>query len=133
MYYEVITKCGHVGKGKYIEVSFPVIAQSKKEAARIARNIPRVKHDHKDAIREVKEITKERFDEIERLNNMDEYLRCSSIQDQRMIEGLEKRIIEEEKGEEKEKMKDNVWKNKTLIRNYKKYIKFNMDMYEYAV
>lgn len=32
-YFIVTAKCGHVGKGKYIEVDFPVIANSKKEAA----------------------------------------------------------------------------------------------------
>lgn len=132
MYYEVTTKCGHVGKGKYVIISFPVMAKSKKEAAQIARGIPRVKHDHKDAIKEVKEISKERYEILKTNNLLDPYLKCSSIQEQRMIEDMDKRILEENKISEKEKENDCIWKNKILIRNYKKYLKFNEDIYEYA-
>ena len=36
-YFEVQAMCGHVGKGKYIPISFPVIAINGKEAAEKAR------------------------------------------------------------------------------------------------
>ena len=49
-YYEVTAKCGHVGKGFYIPITFPVRAKSAAEAASVTRAFPRVKHDHKDAI-----------------------------------------------------------------------------------
>lgn len=48
--YKVIAKCGHVGKGKYIQIAFAVKANDGKEAAKIVRKFPRVKHDKKDAI-----------------------------------------------------------------------------------
>ena len=43
-FYAVVTKCGHVGNGKYREVTFPINADSGKDAAEIARWIPRVKY-----------------------------------------------------------------------------------------
>lgn len=42
-YFEVQAMCGHVGKGKYIPISFPVIAINGKEAAEKVRSYPRVK------------------------------------------------------------------------------------------
>ena len=56
-FYAVVTKCGHVGNGKYREVTFPINTDSGKEAAEIARWIPRVKHHKKDAIINVTEIS----------------------------------------------------------------------------
>ena len=49
-FFRVTCKCGHVGRQFFVRVDFPVNADSGKEAAEIARFIPRVKHDHKDAI-----------------------------------------------------------------------------------
>ena len=49
-YFEVIVKCGHVGHGKYIVKKLAILAESAKQAAKIARYIPRVKHHKKDAI-----------------------------------------------------------------------------------
>ena len=56
--FAVICKCGHVGRNNYILITFPVIANSKKEAARIARSIPRCKHHHNYAKR------RKAFDEL---------------------------------------------------------------------
>ena len=56
-YFEVQAMCGHVGKGKYIPISFPVIAINGKEAAEKVRSYPRVKHHYKKAILNVWEIS----------------------------------------------------------------------------
>ncbi len=56
-YYIITAACGHVGRGKYISVDFPVTASSVKEATKICRNIPRVKHGHKNAIIKVKTVS----------------------------------------------------------------------------
>ena len=56
-YFKVEAKCGHVRRNNYILKEFYVKAESKKEAARIVKDTPRVKHNHKDAIREVEEIS----------------------------------------------------------------------------
>ncbi|MBQ8932670.1 MAG: hypothetical protein IJ061_00115 [Lachnospiraceae bacterium] len=82
-YYEVSTKCGHVGRGKYVIRTFPVIAEDGRQAAEKARYMPRVKHDHKDAILSVVLIDSERYEELRIINSQDPYLRCKNIQEQR--------------------------------------------------
>lgn len=95
-YFAVETKCGHVGKDKCIYVWFAVKAESAKEAATKAREYKRVKHHHKDAIREVREISFKEFIELRLLNKNDPYLRCKNVQQQRKVVGLEERIEEDE-------------------------------------
>ena len=107
-YFKVTCKCGHVGVKHYIRISFPVIAATRKGASEIARYIPRVKHDHKDAILECKEITIEKFQELQEINKHDPYLCCKCKQEQEMIEDfsdrleLEPRYLNKEKKNKKE-------------------------------
>ena len=91
-YYMVIAKCGHVGKKNYIPIKFAVMADSGKEAARIAREFPRVKHNHKDAILDVKHISYEEYLEIRKNNDEDPYLHCHSKQEQSQIIDLLDRL-----------------------------------------
>lgn len=91
-YFEVIAKCGHVGKGYYIPISFAIIARNRSDAANVTRNKARVKHDRPDAIIAVNRLTKEEYEELKRQNEADPYLNCTNIQQQREIEGLEARI-----------------------------------------
>ena len=91
-YYEVIAKCGHVGKKHYVPVKFAVIAEDGKEAAKMVRQFPRVKHDHKDAILNVNKIDYERYQEIVEMNNNDPYLKCHSRQEQNRIINLSERL-----------------------------------------
>lgn len=81
--YAVKCKCGHVGRHRYMPITFPIIAESKKDAAKIARKISRVKHDHKDAILSVNQISKRVFDELVNINNEDPYLTFRSKYQQR--------------------------------------------------
>ena len=92
-YYEVIAKCGHVGRKNYIPVKFAVVAESGKEAAKKVRQFPRVKHDHKDAILDVRCITLEEFLEIKEINDKDPYLKCHSRQEQNLIVNLAERMV----------------------------------------
>jgi hypothetical protein len=92
-YYEVIAKCGHVGRKNYIPVKFAVVAESGKEAAKKVRQFPRVKHDHKDAILDVRCITLEEFLEIKEINDKDLYLKCHSRQEQNLIVNLAERMV----------------------------------------
>jgi len=91
-YFMVIAKCGHVGKKNYIPIKFAVVAESGKEAAKKARGYSRVKHNHKDAILDVKEISYEEFLEIKEKNNNDPYLKCHSKQEQNKIDSLDERL-----------------------------------------
>ena len=61
-YYIVIAKCGHVGKGKYVEVEFPVMAESKSEASKRILKAPKVK---KQVLEEEYYIAKIRYDNNE--------------------------------------------------------------------
>ncbi len=91
-YYNVLAKCGHVGKTRCVWVNFAVAAEDAKEAARKCRYYKRVKHDHTNAIGEVNEITFEQFMMLRAENDSDPYLKCKNIQQQNKIEGMEKRI-----------------------------------------
>ena len=125
-YYIVTTKCGHVGKNKYIVIDFPVLAENGKDAARMARDIPRVKHHHKDAILNVREVSVEEYNEYVEKNNKDDYLKCSNRQEQNMIKNISERIIYEcESNVKKEKLYDNIWVHKVCVRNYRKYMMLN--------
>jgi hypothetical protein len=123
--FEAVCKCGHVGRGKYIRVPFPIIAESRKEAAKIARDMPRVKHDHKDAILNVIKIDEERYFELRETNNRDPYLHCTCIQDQNAI-NLDDRLMDEDRSNHytsrKEENKKSFYCNKQKIRNQKKYM-----------
>lgn len=91
-YYEVIAKCGHVGRNNYIPISFAVVAQNGKDAARIARELPRVKHHQKDAIILVRKISEDEYADLSIKNYKDEYLQCKNKQMQNEINDLYLRI-----------------------------------------
>lgn len=102
-YYKVKAKCGHVGRNHYILKWFYVRALNGKEAAKIVRNTPRVKHHHKDAIREVIEIRFEEFSRGIRAHNKDMYFKVDNSTDQRLLNVLDKEIIYDEIGKTKYK------------------------------
>ncbi len=94
--YIVTVKGGHVGRKYYIPLRFPIEATSKKEAARIARQIPRVKHDHKDAIIDVIAVDDETFFKQIELNNQDPYFKAKNKQQQNIFkDDIDKRKISE--------------------------------------
>ena len=107
-YFKVTCKCGHVGVKHYIRIAFPIVAVSRKVAAEIARYIPRVKHGHKDAILDCKEISYCEFLELQYVNRHDPYLFCKHKQEQNMIENfadrleLEPRYFKEQKKTKRE-------------------------------
>ncbi len=121
--YEVGVKCGHVGRNNYVEKTFAIKANSGKEAAAIARQMPRVKHHHADAIRFVSEIDTETFNQIIAQNNDDPYFHCDSIQEQRRKCELDiKQEYAEDIGERTYWYDlPPVFHGKTRVRNPKKY------------
>jgi hypothetical protein len=86
--YAVDTKCGHVGRHRYMPITFPIVAESKKDAARIGRQLPRVKHDHKFAVLEVRQITLKRYEEIQYKNKNNPYLKMKSSYQQKEFKDL---------------------------------------------
>lgn len=81
-FYLVTTKCGHVGKTSFMPITFPVKAENGKEAARLAREFPRVKHNHWDAILECHEVDAVTYYEQVAINCEDPYLSSRSKQEQ---------------------------------------------------
>lgn len=137
-YFMVTAKCGHVGKNNYYKGNLYIKAESGKEAARIARNIPRVKHDRKDAILDVQKIDFEAF-ETGRLNNHKiHYYTCENRQEQNeYLYEIEDNIYEEESISDDVQKKYR--KNHSLKKvynsdsTYDMYKKYNRLMnYEYA-
>ena len=122
--YEVCAKCGHVGKNYYVDKTFAVVANSGKEAALIARSIPRVKHHHADAIRYVEKIDEERYNEIRQLNSVDPYFLCTNIQQQREFCDLDimPEVAESGFGDDGFKNYKPKYYGKKVLRNPKKYI-----------
>ena len=125
--YEVCAKCGHVGRNYYVDKLFVVRANTAKEAARIVRDFPRVKHHHKDAIRYVRMIDEARYWEVREMNNIDPYFLCHNIQEQRRT--CEITPICESQVEAFEEVEDiskkRFYDGKKAIKNPKKYFKNN--------
>ena len=98
-YYVVTAKCGHVGRDYYIPIDFPIRAESRTEAAKIARGLPRVKHHHKDAILDCREVSFEEYKAVHEKNKTDTYLLCHSSSEQKLLCNIEDRIIKENRKE----------------------------------
>ena len=80
-YYLVYAKCGHVGKGNYLEVAFPVYAKTAHDAAQIVLKRPKVKKHLKNAITSVEGIDYEDYNnELETFKNND-YIKAHSKRD----------------------------------------------------
>lgn len=75
-YYIVIAKCGHVGKGKYLEVRFPVYADSAHEAAQMILMRPKVKRHLKNAISNTYEVDYNKYLKEKELFENNDYIRA---------------------------------------------------------
>lgn len=125
--YKVKCKCGHVGKGYYIPIDFPVRAFNGREAAEIARHIPRCKHHHKDCVLGVEEISEEEYLGLQKENDKDPFLHCQSIQQQRLIDLEDRKESETNKQTRfvKEETRHKVFDGKNKIRKPKTYVRFS--------
>ena len=130
--YQVSAKCGHVGRNYFVVKNFPVKAQDGKEAAKIVRNFPRVKHHQKDAILDVIEISAEEFEFLLEHNGTDPYFQCTNVQEQRMYEEVIYPEFTTEKPERKHSSKS-IYFGKELLRNPKKYIRNFCNTERYAI
>lgn len=123
-YYKVDAKCGHVGRNYYVVKSFPIIANTKKEAAKIVRGIPRVKHHHKDAIKAIKEITLNEYISLGLQHASDPYFHCKNIQLQRKL--CHEEIFEEPQAYKvkQEKSRKKYYYGKTSVKFPKRFDKY---------
>lgn len=77
-YFEVVAKCGHVGRRFYYRGVFYIAAEDGKAAAKAVRELPRVKHDHRDAILQVTRVSEEEYLEGWVRYANDPYFRCKT-------------------------------------------------------
>lgn len=95
-YFKVQVKCGHVGKDYYFPGELYITAENGREAAKVAREMPRVKHDHKDAILSVSEIDVDSYVRGKESVRSNPYWLCKNIQEQRIqCRGLEEDLVAE--------------------------------------
>ena len=126
-FYLVLCKCGHVGRNMYMPICFPVEAESRKDAAMIARKIPRVKHDHKDAILNCVQTDEEGFNFQREINSGDPYLLCKSKHEQKLILPLiQNRLVYDSHCEGGDKQKYKKKKTNLLVQS-RKYKTVNYD------
>ena len=112
-YYEIKVKCGHVGKNNYYVGTLYLYGENGREAAAYARRHPRVKHDHKDAILCVKEISHEAYLKGKSDTRKSVYWTSTCIQQQRMyFPELENQVLQEDN------KKNQYKKNHSLRKNY---------------
>lgn len=95
-YYAVTCKCGHVGRRRYIPITFVILTENGKEASAIARNYPRVKHHNKFAILSCRRIDETEAAILMSRNDEDPYLHCKSNRDQDLYPEIMERVIHEE-------------------------------------
>lgn len=107
-YFMVIAKCGHVSKNNYFKGELFFKAENGKEAARLARECPRVKHDQKDAILEVLEIDSAAYETGIRQIRFSHYYTSENVQEQRMYFS---------------EIKDNIFVEEKAYKESKKYAK----------
>ena len=78
------------------------------------RDFKRVKHDHKDAIGSVKEISFEEFIAIKAANDADPYLHCKNVQEQRKIPEFDKRVVDDKRELRADKKTDKSFRRKLV-------------------
>lgn len=93
MYYKVLAKCGHVGRNNYMLKWLYIKAESGKEAAEFARKTPRVKHDHKDAIRKVVEIDFDEYQKGRKIMKSDMFFQVHNSSDQRLCNCIQQEDV----------------------------------------
>ncbi len=90
--YAVILKCGHCGNGYFIPLIVCERAQNIHSAITLAKRMPRVKRDKRDAVIDAFEITYFEKFFIEKINDRDGYRLGKVLEDDQ--ETLERRILE---------------------------------------
>lgn len=98
IYWAVTAKCGHVGGiSKYIPITFYIQAKTKKEASDRVIDIPRVKHNNKQVILGIENISYDDYMNGVLNNSNDPYLKCQNVQEQKYyFEEIYTRVLDED-------------------------------------
>lgn len=124
----VTAKCGHVGKDRYLPITFPVAAASAKQAAARVRQYARVKHHHKDAILRVEAVTWKEFQCQQDKNDLDPYLLVNRRKYQAIhLQEILSRTLPEPNGQPKSKREISQrarFQGKTKVRYPKAFLRY---------
>jgi hypothetical protein len=131
-FFEVTAKCGHVGRGQFYTGLFYVRAEDGSAVAAIVRMMPRVKHDHKNAILAVIKVDYTAFRTGQLLHRANPYFNCHSVQEQRLrLAEIADGIQEETHSEyERRRQDDRLAKLEVLRRQYRKMNKYGDNDYD---
>ena len=124
-YYIVVAKCGHVGKGKYVEIEFPTVAETKSSAAQNVLKASKVKKQLKNAISNVYEVSEEEYLEAKDRFASNEYIH-SHYKNEINRESLEIKIMEFGS-----KIKSSFNSRTERVTYYLNKIKLKSEVYEY--
>ena len=136
-YFEVVAKCGHVGRGYYYEGHFYIRAVDAKIAATMVKRKPRVKKNHEDAILRVREVDKHTYLQGLEEMKLNPYFHCRSKWEQNCFLDLIQDGIKPETdmqlayrerygGYHKDRRDKGMSLRRKGIRNPYKYAKYNM-------
>lgn len=136
-YFEVVAKCGHVGREYYYEGHFFVQAVDAKFAASKVKRKSRVKRDHEDVILSVSEVDELTYLEGLEAMRLNPYFHCKSKWEQNRVMDLIQDGIKPETdiqlsyrersgGFYKDKRVKDKHSKRKGIRNPYKYAKYNM-------
>lgn len=128
----MLARCGHVGRNKYIKKWFYIKAGSGTEAAKSVRMKPRVKHDHKYAIIETREIEYKEYVNGIKIMKEDEYFKIHNSSDQKLYNYMKQEEIYPEEKEIKYKKNRNGQRIKNMAqeKEWKKMIQKGIFEYE---
>ena len=111
------------------------MAETGRDAARIARQFPRVKHHHWDAIIDCQRVSKRLYDMQKKINDNDPYLQIKSkheqneirdlIENRMMIDNHQEELINKNKKSSRPNLKFQTMKYKDSYEDYN-YIEFAM-------
>ena len=103
-YFKVIAKCGHVGKGNYVPIAFPVKADSRSEASQKVMGFHRVKKQLNDAIISCTPIDRKSYKELKRANAQNPYLHCKCSRQQKEIPNFDLQICKNQYQQKRRKI-----------------------------
>lgn len=116
MYYKVFTKFGHVRRNKYILKWIYLKADNASEAAKKAKFTSRVKHHHKDAIKEVVKIDLKEYQNGLKIMSEDMYFRVHNQKDQKLYNCVKQEEIYPENEKIKYKKERNGQRLRCLVK-----------------
>jgi hypothetical protein len=126
-FFEVTAKCGHVGRKRYYRGLFYVQAENGRAAAAIVRIMPRVKHNHKDAILAVTKVDYAIYRKGNAAHRRNPYFDCHNTQEQLLILAKLTRDIHSETDiieDERHISSDRQAKRNAMLRYYRKMDKY---------